>query len=219
MRSSLSTGKPGAEASGGPLVIRSSRKEAVAKAVAALRRGGVVAFPTETVYGLGVRTGDSAAKKRLAVLKGRDRSKPFQRLLSGTRQACRIAPGMSSGARKLARAFWPGPLTLVVRDGNGRWTGLRVPDHPVPRAIARRLGGALLATSANRSGEEPLDNAGDITRVFGEKMAVVIDGGLMRAGKPSTVVRVRRGKCEVLREGAISRASVERALRQGRMKG
>jgi L-threonylcarbamoyladenylate synthase len=195
-----------------PLIVPSSRAGAVARAVVALRAGGVVAFPTETVYGLGVRAGDGPARRRLAALKGRDRSKPFQLLLADARQALRIAPDMPESARRLAEAFWPGPLTLVVRDARGRWQGLRVPDHRVPRVIARGLGGALLATSANRSGEAPAARAKEIARVFGGKLGVIIDGGAAGSGRPSSVVKVWQRKWELLREGAISRERIARAI-------
>lgn len=172
----------------------------------------MAAFPTETVYGLGVRLGDAAARRRLAALKGRDPGKPFQVLLAGVRQARRIAPAMPEAARGLAEAFWPGPLTLVVRDANGRWQGLRVPDHPVPRAIIRRLGRPLLATSANRAGEPPARRADEIARIFGGHVGAIIDGGVARVGKPSSVVKVWHRKWELLREGAISRARIESVI-------
>ena len=199
-------------ASAMPIIIPSSHVRAAARAADALRAGRVVAFPTETVYGLGVRAGDGSARRRLSALKGRDPGKPFQLLLADVRQALRIAPEMPEAARRLADAFWPGPLTLVVSDSRGKWQGLRVPDHAVPRAIARRLGGALLATSANRAGEPPAVRAEEIARTFDDKLELIIDGGAAGSGKPSSVVKVWRRKWELLREGAISRARIESVI-------
>jgi len=193
-------------------VIPSSLVCAAGRAADALRAGGVVAFPTETVYGLGVRLGDAAARRRLTALKGREPGKPFQLLLAGVPQALELAPDMPEAARRLAEAFWPGPLTLVVRDVRGKWQGLRVPDHAVPRAIARRLGGALLATSANRSGEAPAVRAEEIARLFGDRLTLIIDGGAVGRGRPSSVVKVWRRKWALLREGAISRDRIARAI-------
>jgi len=197
-----------------PSLIPFSRAGAAARAAEALNAGGIVAFPTETVYGLGVCAGNAAARRRLAALKGRDPGKPFQLLLADTRQALRLAPEMPEAARRLAEAFWPGPLTLVVRDARGKWQGLRVPDHAIPRAIARRLGGALLATSANRSGETPAARAEEIARIFGDQLTLIIDGGVAARGRPSSVVKVWRRKWALLREGAVSRQRIARAISQ-----
>ena len=185
-----------------------SGRGALRAAVDALLRGGVVAIPTETVYGLVVRSGDRSARARLRRVKGRAADKPFQLLLSSRRAALALCSGNLGLARKLARAFWPGPLTLVARGRNGRWIGLRVPDHPVPRRLARGVGGALVATSANPAGGRPARNAEGIMGVFRNKIDLVLDGGASGTGKASTVVRVLGDTWEMLREGAITRRKI-----------
>ena len=181
-------------------------------AAAALKRGGVVAFPTETVYGLAVRYGDRRAQARLARLKNRQPGKPFQVLLSSrqrVRQLCGQLPEMAS---KLARAYWPGPLTLVVRNRSGRWIGLRVPDHPVARELARRAGGALAATSANLSGRRPALAAKEVLEAFDAGVDLVLDGGPVAIGEASSVVRVSRRHWQMLREEAIAQSEIENLL-------
>lgn len=188
--------------------VRSSDARALRAAADVLLDGGVVAFPTETVYGLAVRCGDRAARTRLRRLKCREPAKPFQLLLASRRAALRLCPRMSALARALAHAFWPGPLTLVVRGPNGRWVGLRVPDHAVPRSLARRVGGALVATSANRTGARPARTAVEVEKALGDGVDLVLDDGRAPLGRPSSVVRVSGGEWELLREGALTESQI-----------
>ena len=176
-----------------------------------LRRGGIVAFPTETVYGLAVRDGDRTARQRLRCLKQREANKPFQILLSSRRAAFERCPGLCRAGRKLARTFWPGPLTLVAKSSNGQWLGLRVPDHAVARSLARRVGG-LIATSANLSGRRTARTGREVLKTLGGRVDLVLDGGVFVASKPSSVVRVSEDGWEVLREGALSAREIEAAL-------
>jgi L-threonylcarbamoyladenylate synthase len=195
-----------------PLVLDASAPKAITRAAEVVRKGGIVAFPTETVYGLAARTGDHAARARLARVKGRERKKPFQLLVSNRHAALRMCGRLPSCARKLARAFWPGPLTLVIKGRNGRWMGLRVPDHPVAAALLRRCGGALIATSANRSGAKDAVTAAEVISALGDRVDVVLDGGAARRRKPSTVVQCDGENWSILREGAIRRATILRLL-------
>ncbi len=181
----------------------------LAAAAAALRQGHVVAFPTETVYGLGVRMGDRAAKARLMRIKRRPAGKPFQILLSSRRRAIELCGRMPGLARRLMDTFWPGPLTLVIRARNGRWVGLRMPAHHVARSLARRVGGAILATSANVSGRRPARTAQEVKVALGERVKTVVDGGRCRLGKPSSVVRVSGDRWEMLRTGAITARQIK----------
>jgi len=192
-----------------PVSLPATSARALKEAARVLSRGGVAAFPTETVYGLGVRYGDRAARERMRRLKGRDREKPFQVLLSSKVAALRICGTMPPLARKLASAFWPGGLTLVVRSRGGRWLGLRVPDHPAPRSLARRLGGALVATSANRSGNAPARTAAEALKALGSEIDLILDGGRAKLGAPSTVVRVEGNRWRLLRAGVISTRDIE----------
>lgn len=170
-----------------------------------LRAGQVGILPTETVYGLMCRMDHGGARERLYACKGRDRQKPLQVLLAAAATSADwdladVAP--SAAAQRLATAFWPGPLTLVVPDRRGHEVGLRVPDHLFVRAVIRELGLPLHATSANLAGRPP---AVSLAAEFADlaeppDFAVMEDGG---KGAPSTVVRLAGTQCECLREGAL----------------
>ncbi len=172
------------------------------RAARVLGEGGLVAFPTDTVYGLGADGSRPDAVERLYTVKGRDRAKPFARLVPDARAAGEVAPRWGRLARKLARACWPGALTIVVGG-----VGLRVPAHRAARALASKLsgltGGGLLATSANRSGEPDPRTAREVIEALGSDVDLVLDGG-ETAGVPSTVVRADGPRMEILRGGAIA---------------
>ena len=193
------------------MVLPASSQAGLRAAAAILESGGIVAFPTETVYGLAVRVSDAGAHRKLQRLKGRSANKPFQILLSSKRVATTLCGRMPAIAQRFAHACWPGPLTIVVRDKNGQWQGLRLPDHQVARSLARRVGGAVVATSANVSGSRP---AGMAKQVLDGVRGVdlVLDGGRVRIGKPSSVVRVQEDGWEMLREGAIDRQALVRVV-------
>ena len=199
-----------------PLVLDASAPKAIARAAAAVREGGVLAFPTETVYGLAVRTGDRAARERLIRIKGREGKKPFQVLARSRSAALRMCGTPPACARKLAREFWPGPLTLVVKGTNRRWVGLRVPDHPVAAALLRRCGGSLVATSANLSGEKEAVTAAEVISALGGRVDLILDGGTAQCQKPSTVVKCDGEGWSILREGAIKRSTIRRLLARRR---
>jgi len=176
--------------------------ETLDRAAQTLASGGLVAFPTDTVYGLGADILRPAAIDRLYNIKGRERAKPLARLAADAGAAEAQASSWPRLARKLARAYWPGALTIVVGD-----VGVRVPDHAAARGLASRAGGAVAATSANRSGMPEPRTAGEVVAALGAGVELVIDGG-RTAGVPSTVVRVEAGpggreRIEVLRRGAI----------------
>jgi L-threonylcarbamoyladenylate synthase len=190
---------------GRPTIIPASRRGALQEAARVLGSGGVVAFPTETVYGLAVRMGDAVARRRLRRVKGRAPAKPFQVLVSSRRAAVALCGGMLPAARRMARAFWPGPLTLVVRNARGRWVGVRVPNHPVATRLIRLAGGAVVATSANVSGRRPARTADEVVAALGPRVDLVLDGGRAPGGKASSVVRVRDDGWDMLRTDAISK--------------
>ena len=195
-----------------PLVLDAAARKAVARAAAVIRAGGVVAFPTETVYGLAVRTGDGAARERLSGIKGRAGKRPFQVLVRSRHAALSLCGRLPACAQKLARAFWPGPLTLVVKSRSRRWVGLRVPDHPVAAALLRRCGGSLVATSANLSGEKDAVTASEVVSALGGRVDIVLDGGPAQRRKPSTVVKCDGESWSILREGAINCSTIRRLL-------
>jgi L-threonylcarbamoyladenylate synthase len=184
---------------------------ALADAAAVLESGGVVAFPTETFYGLGVAALDAAAVRRLFALKGRPESRPVLVLVDDPARIDRIAL-LTTSARELIARHWPGALTLVLAArpnvpteltaGTGT-IGVRQPGHPVPRALAAAVGGPITAPSANLTGEPPPSTADDVLRVFDGKIDLVLDGGPTPGGLPSTVLDVTSDPPRVLREGAV----------------
>lgn len=187
--------------------LQASRPEHVARAAALLRGGRIVAFPTETVYGLGARADNPEAVAQLQRLKRRPEGKEFALLISSPDDAGRWGD-MSPAALALARAFWPGPLTLVVPDRRGGKVGLRCPAHEVTRDLVRRAGAPIAAPSANVSGLPPATTAQQVLETFDGRIAAVLDGGPAGLGVASTVVRVDGARVDVLREGAIPEAAL-----------
>jgi L-threonylcarbamoyladenylate synthase len=193
-----------------------------AEAIRVLRAGGVVAIPTDTVYGLAVAMDAPDGLERLFDAKRRPADRAIAVLLADVEQAAALA-AMTPAARALGEAFWPGALTLVLArrldrplpdalTGGRSTIGLRVPDHPAPRAIAAAVG-PLPTTSANLSGEPEAGDAAEIEALFGDRIDLVLDGGPAAGGRPSTVVDVSGPAARVLREGAIASADIESRLR------
>jgi len=193
---------------------------AVAAAAAVLRAGGVVALPTDTVYGLAALPGDAAHTGRLFRLKGRGADVPVAVLCADVGQALGLADRdrMSDGATRIAERLWPGPLTLVLprRDGLGyslgkpeETIGVRCPDHDLVRALARAVG-PLATTSANRHGEATPPTAADVAELFGAGLGLVLDGGPC-AEPPSAVVDATGATWRVLRAGQVSESDLENA--------
>ena len=197
-----------------PPTGREERYEAlVRKAVAVLDRGGLVAFPTDTVYGLGADLFNPAAIERLFAVKGRSGERAVPVLLADPEDADRVAKEMPLQAKALAREFWPGPLTLVVRRGpevpdvaagGGDTIGIRVPDHGVPRAIIRGLGRPITGTSANSSGQPPHRDAGGVAGDIGARIDLIVPGECGGHTAPSTVVDCTKSPPVVVRVGALS---------------
>ncbi|MGH7521452.1 MAG: L-threonylcarbamoyladenylate synthase [Gemmatimonadales bacterium] len=198
---------------------------AIPRVVAHLRGGGLLAYPTETVYGLGSRAvhADVAA---LAALKGRSAAKPFLILISDRGMAEAHGLAFNASADALARAFWPGPLTLVLPGGSGRLPDLlRGPDggiavrwtshQPMARLVAA-LGVPLTSTSANLPGQPPGPGAEAIARDFAPAVdagqLLVLDGGVLGNRPPSTVVDCTRPRAQIVREGTLSVAELRRAV-------
>jgi L-threonylcarbamoyladenylate synthase len=193
-----------------------------AAAIRILREGGVVALPTDTVYGIGVDLSVPGGIERLFEAKRRPADRAIMLLLADVGQAATLAE-WSPAAAVLAEAFWPGGLTLVLpqRPGvalpaeltGGRATiGLRVPDHPSPRALAAAVG-PLPVTSANISGLPEARTADEILAQLGDAIDLVLDGGPSRGGPPSTVVDCTGDVARILRSGAIPAAAVAARLR------
>lgn len=189
-----------------------SMDAAVEKAARIMEEGKVVVFPTETVYGIGVISGNSAALAALRRLKNRDSGKPFQYLAADVRMAKALGAVFESKAQKLARNYWPGPLTLVVPDGTGSGgtLGIRIPDSPFVHALCKRLGRAIVSSSANPAGQPPPLDA-DAADAFGDAVALLVDSGPVVGGVPSTVVRCAIDDYEILREGGLSAEAIDAA--------
>jgi len=198
---------------------------AIPQVVQHLGRGGLLAYPTETVYGLGSRVvqEDVAA---LAALKGRSATKPFLLLISDRSMAESHGLAFNASADALARAFWPGPLTLVLPGGSGRLPDLlRGPDggiavrwtshHAIARLVAA-LGSPLTSTSANLPGQPPGPGADAIARDFAPAVKkgqlLVLDGGVLGNRPPSTVVDCTRPRAQIVREGTLSVNELRRAV-------
>jgi L-threonylcarbamoyladenylate synthase len=184
--------------------------EELAVAVVALRRGEIVAYPTETFYGLAVDAFDELALARLRELKGRA-EKAFSVLVVGAEMLERLCEPPSPRALSLMERHWPGALTLalparpdvpaaLVADG---CVAVRESPHPLARALVRAFGGPVTATSANLAGAPPATTAGQVEATFGDR-CVVLPGGTTPGGAPSTLARVRDNRIEVLRPGAVT---------------
>jgi L-threonylcarbamoyladenylate synthase len=203
-------------------VLPANDPDALAAAVAALQSGGIVGIPTETVYGIGVVPRPDALAAVIAA-KQRPDEKGIALLVDGLDQVEGLVM-VSEPAQRLVERFWPGALTLVlplrrpelvpeaVTGGRGT-LGLRIPDHPVPRALARELG-PLAVTSANRSGEPAALIPEELVAAVGDALALVLDDGPVHGGVASTVVSVNAdGSWQVLREGALQLAELEQVMR------
>lgn len=195
-----------------PLLLDRGRPEAIEWAAQRLVAGGVVALPTDTVYGIAASLAHPAALDRLFAIKGRPRNKPIPILLASAAALDLVAFDVPDAVRAVAARFWPGPLTIVVRARAGTpdgvlgpdgTVGVRVPNHPVVLPVIEQAGGAIATTSANRSGEAPAQTATDVLAALGNAVDLILDGGTTPGGVPSTVVRFGDGGPEILREGAI----------------
>ena len=182
---------------------RGAQSDELARAGAILRGGGLVAFPTETVYGIAVSAEHPASVDRLYEIKGRPRTKPMTMMVADSGPVLSRCPDMPAKARTLMKRFWPGPLTLVLPNSEGQMIGFRLPAHPLARGLVREAGVPLYVPSANRSGLPPATTAQEVLRQFPKELDLVIDGGPADGGVASTVVQVVDDELTVLREGAI----------------
>ena len=194
-------------------LLQADAPGAVEEAAAALARGELVAFPTDTVYGLAA--GHDHLQK-LYVAKDRPKEKRIPVLLSDATNL-EASAMVTPAARALAEAFWPGPLTLVLVAPRRGTLAFRVPDHPIARRLIAACGGGLPVTSANRSGEGDCRTAKEVEDALGGRIAVILDGGRTAGDKPSTIVDCTTDRLEIRREGMITRAQIERALRQAKV--
>jgi len=192
-------------------VLQASDPGMLRTALDILRRGGLVAFPTDTVYGVGAMAFDAAAVERIYAAKGRDVTKALPILLADQDGLSDVAEEIGPDARRLAETFWPGPLTIVVRKrdvvpeavSQGVTIGVRVPAHPVTLELLN-ASGPLAATSANLSGAPDSMTADEVVAALGDRIDLIVDGGRAPGGKPSTVVNCTVSPPSLEREGPVS---------------
>jgi L-threonylcarbamoyladenylate synthase len=191
------------------------------KAAEVIAKGGLVAFRTDTFYGLGVDPFAVAAVARLRELKGRDDNKPILLLISDHEQVERLIASRSDGFNVAVREFWPGPLTIVgaavselppeITAGTGT-VGVRLPADATVREFVRGCGGVLTATSANPAGREPACSAQEVASYFPSGIDLIVDGGAVTVTEPSTVLDVLSSPPRIVREGAIPRSVIEQVF-------
>jgi L-threonylcarbamoyladenylate synthase len=195
--------------------------ESLRPAVAALRRGAVVACPTDTLYGLAVDPRDAAAVDALFAVKRRPAERAVPLVAADLEQVRRTFGGLSPLAERLAARFWPGPVSLVVPapaavvpavHGGVGAVAVRVPAHAVARSLAALFGYPVTATSANRSGAAPAATADEVEAAIGTEVAVILDAGPTPGGLPSTIVDVRGDRPVLVREGAVPWSKVLESL-------
>lgn len=192
----------------------------IAHAVAILRRGGLVALPTETVYGLGADARNADAVRRIYAAKGRPADHPLIVHLADATQLADWSAEVTPLAKKLAEKFWPGPLTLILRraagvgdyvTGGQDTVGLRVPSHPVAQDLLRAFGGGIAAPSANRFGRVSTTTAEHVAEELGDAVDYVLDGGASDIGIESTIIDVRGDEPVLMRPGHIGVRDIEAA--------
>jgi L-threonylcarbamoyladenylate synthase len=196
-------------------------------AIAALRAGELVVFPTETFYGIAADPFSPSALTKLFSIKGRDPQKPIALIAADAQMAFSIASEISNVARTLAKAFWPGPLTIVLPAragfpppliGPDGGVGVRVSPHPIARALCEGLGRPITATSANRSAEEPATTIRAARDSLGDEIEVFLEGGTLHASAPSTVISCDARGYRIIRAGAITEREIVSALSEGTLK-
>lgn len=204
-----------------PVNARCPPLDAVRRASSLIRLGHVVAVRTDTLYGLLADASDEAAVRRVFRAKGRPENKPILVLVDSRTQLARLVRGFPPEFAVLARAFWPGPLTMVlpasdrasslVTAGLGT-VAVRQPNSPLVRSLARHAGRALTGTSANLSGRRGARSADEVVSQLRYRVPLVLDSGRVSKSDPSTIVDLTAGPPRILRQGRVSQAAIERAL-------
>jgi len=193
----------------------------IERIAANLREGRILAYPTETFYGLGADAGNERAVEKIFSIKGRNFSNPLPIIIGTEDELDGLATDVPEAAQRLIRAFWPGPLTLVFRaspaisprlTANTGLIGIRISSHPVARSLAQALGGPLTATSANLSGADESTTPQEVYRTLAPLLDGIIDGGRTPGWKGSTVVNMAVHPPRILRIGIISENEIRKAL-------
>ncbi|HEY4712484.1 MAG TPA: L-threonylcarbamoyladenylate synthase [Dehalococcoidia bacterium] len=189
-----------------------------------LQKGGVIAFPTDTVYGLGADAFNSTAVERIYEIKNRPKHQQLPLLIADVKQLTALAEPIPEIAWFLARRFWPGGLTLVLSKTNsvpaylapGPTIAVRVPNHPVCLALIQRLGNPIIGTSANISGQPAALTAEEVEQQLGGKIDLIINGGKCPGGKESTIVDITREPPIIVRQGIIPSHEIDKAYKEYR---
>jgi L-threonylcarbamoyladenylate synthase len=198
--------------------LAASIQQQVEEGITILKQGGIVAFPTDTVYGLGTSISSDQAVERVYQVKERPHSIALPILLADKSEIAEVAKAVPPVAWLLADKFLPGALTLVLSKsksvpdivtGGGKTVAIRIPDHAVPVSLARGLGTPIVGTSANLSGQPSTLTAEEVYTQFGDRLDLIIDGGRCPGGKESTIVDLTGETPLILREGAISREELK----------
>jgi len=196
----------------------------IAEAVGVLGRGGIVVYPTETVYGIGCDPLDIHACERIRRLKKREAVKPFILIADSIETVERCAGRLDTRARTLAERFWPGPLTLVMPTekelpdhlkGPSGGVAFRVSPHPTAAALSREFAYPVVSTSANTSGGNPVTSYEDALRLFGDRVDMVIGGVETPGNEPSTILDLTSPSPRILREGAVGGETIMEVLQHG----
>ena len=188
--------------------------ENIKVAANALLSGKIVAFPTETVYGLGVCADNSAAIDNLYRVKQRSRDKKSSIMISKPEEVSKYVKHVPLIAEKLISAFWPGPLTIIMDTDDNSTVGLRNPDNRVIRDLINEVGIPIASTSANISGGSPAIDVQQVINNFSDKIDVILDGGPAEAGRPSTIVKISDDTYEIIRHGVIGKERLSRCLNE-----
>jgi L-threonylcarbamoyladenylate synthase len=195
--------------------------ESLTAAIEALKRGYVIVFPTETLYGLGADALNEAAVKKAFELKGRDKSKPIPVLVANQEMLHTLVAKVPAVARRLMDRYWPGPLTLVLPGQKNipkplcnpeGGVGVRISSQPIATLLINGLGRPLTATSANPSGKEPARTFQEAKNYFAHRVDVFVDGGTLTSESGSTVVEVMEDSIKIIREGEISGSELRQFL-------
>ena len=187
-------------------------KEKIETAARVIREGGIVAFPTETVYGLGANLRDKGAVERIYKVKGRPGNKPLTVHIASADTIKEMGCCVSSSASRLMKRFWPGPLTLILESKQGGRTGFRMPKNEIALQLIREAGVPVVAPSANRSGNLAPHSPEDVIKEFNGSIELIIDAGRTEIGVESTVVDLAASPYRILREGAIPAKTIQEML-------
>ncbi len=203
------------------LSTEEENRRIIRQAAEVIKKGGLLSFPTETVYALGTDATNQQAVERVFELKKREMNKPMAVFLSGTEELKRFAKEVNSSARKLMESFWPGPLTLIFKAKTGTLDylsgregklGIRVSSSGLVRMLLSQAQTPLTATSANLSGEKEPASADEVFKYFGGKIDLILDGGFAKNDLPSSVVDVSLDVPTLIREGRISFDELKRVV-------